>query len=442
MPAAATAALLAAALILAACGGPQTPGSPVSGTATAVGQATPTAGAQPAARTLPGVPFPPDQAQTLAGLLESASRIRGLEPTGPIEMRLIGRSEAADYLESTLDPGDREVLRLHQEVYRLLGLIPDDADLVHLQITLLRGLVLGFYDPDVKTLFVLQDLGLNSTVTRLTLVHELTHALQDQHYDLNAVDLRLRDDWDASMAYTDLVEGDARAVETEFANPGSLNRPRCDDSSFAVSRSLNIPVIIQRELQAPYSDGVCLISSDRSRLPDGVDSMFADPPRSTEQVLHPEKYLAGEEPRKVGLQPLAQTLGADWQQEASSTFGEFALQNLLLLGVTDTATVKSAAAGWGGDRWALYARDDGARLFQMTTVWDSEAEAREYWSVFLFSLRTRANGTPPAAPGATTVKWVQGGKTLQAAIKGDSVTMVVSTDASAADTAAAALGLQ
>ena len=388
------------------------------------------------------MPFPPDQAQTLQSLLESASQVRGLKPTGPIEMRLIGRSEAADYLESTLDPGDREVLRLHQEVYRLLGLIPDDADLIDLQIALLRGLVLGFYDPDVKALFVLQDLGLTSTVTRLTLVHELTHALQDQHYDLNAVDLRLRGDWDASMAFTDLVEGDARAVETEFANPGSLDRPRCDDSSFRVSRSSNVPVIIQRELQAPYSDGVCLISSDRAKLPAGVDSIFEDPPRSTEQVLHPEKYLAGEEPRKVDLQPLAPALGAGWKQEASSTFGEFELQNLLLLGVTDTATVKGAAAGWGGDRWALYQRDDGARLFQMTTAWDSEAEAREYWSVFLLSLRMRANGALAVEPGATRVKWVQNGKTLQAAIKGDTVTMVVSTDADAADAAASALGLQ
>jgi hypothetical protein len=376
-------------------------------------------------------------------LVQRTADLRGLQPTTELEMRLIGRQETADYLEGTLDAGDREILARRQEIYRLLGLIPDDADLLQLQISLLRGLVLGFYDPDVKALFVLEDLGLSSLVTRTTLVHEIVHALQDQHYDLNAVDLRIRDDWDRSMAYTDLVEGDARGVETEFISPSAAATAalNCNDSSFAVNRNSNIPVVVQRELQAPYSDGRCFIATVAERLPSGVDSIFEEPPAGTEQVLHPEKYLEGEDPRLVDLRALDRDLGPGWRSLYSGTIGEFGLQNLLLLGVSDTATVKRAAAGWGGDRWALYGRDDGARLLHFATAWDSEGEAREFWETFLRSLASRSDGAVSASASQRSVSWRDGDETLRASIDGDSVTLLVGTDAAAVDAASSALGL-
>lgn len=392
---------------------------------------------------MPGVRFPSDQAGTLEDLQEQTAELRGLQPKSDIEKRLIGRGDAADYLESTLDPGDREVLKLHEEVYKALGLIPDDADLIKLQITLLRGAVLGFYDPDVKALFILQDLGLTSVVTRTTIVHEITHALQDQYYDLDAIELRIRDNWDAYMAYVDVVEGDARTTETLFSTPSAASNRNagCDDSSFAVNRNSSIPVIIQRELLSPYSTGMCMISRDRSSLPGGVDSILQDLPRSTEQVLHPEKYLAREEPRSVMLRPLTDVLSGGWKQLGSSTFGEFGLQNLLLLGITDTATVKRGADGWGGDGWALYGKDDGSRLVQLTTGWDSEAEAREFWGALLLSLNSRSNGRVRSDASVGSVIWDQSGKSLRAAIAGDSVTIVMSNDADAAGRAAQALNL-
>lgn len=397
----------------------------------------------PTPRPLPGVQFPPDQSQTLADLIARTAELRGLEPKGDIEKRLIGRQEAADYLVSTIDEEDRERLNTKQELYRVLGLIPDDADLLELQISLLRALVLGFYDPDVKALFILQDLGLTSIVTRLTVVHEVVHALQDQYFDLNAVEERIRDDWDMSTAFIDLVEGDARGVETEFASAAAANNARiaCDDGSFNVSTNSNIPVVIQRELQAPYSDGRCFIFNVLPSIPEGVDAIFRNLPRSTEQVLHPQKYLQSEEPEQVTLEPLAEKLGAGWKQAASSTFGEFGLQNLLLLGVTDRTTVKSGADGWGGDRWALYSREDGAGLVVLATAWDSQAEARQFWEVLLRSLDSRSGGRLRPDTALNFVTWEQGGRTLRARLSGDRVTIVMSTDAAAAEAAAQALGL-
>jgi hypothetical protein len=392
---------------------------------------------------LPGRPFPPEQAQTLDDLITRTVELRGLEPTGGVEQRLIGRQEAGDYLQSTFGESDREDIALKQDVYRLLGLIPDDADLLELQMSLVRALILGFYDPDIKALFVLDDLGLNSVITRTTIVHEIVHALQDQHYDLNAVDRRLHDDWDATMAWVALVEGDARGTETEFVSPSAANNPglACNDLSFAVNRNSSIPAVIQRELQAPYTDGLCFVTTVKPRLPQGTDSAFQDLPNSAEQVLHPEKYLEGEDPEPPELAPLADRLGAGWAELASSTFGEFTLQNLLLLGLSDIDAVKSGADGWGGDRWALYGREDGARLIHLATAWDSEAEARGFWQAFIESLDARAGGSLNADPSSPSVTWEQSARTLRASLSGDTVTVVMSTDPAAAQTAAQALGL-
>jgi hypothetical protein len=434
-------------LLLTACSGDSNPEPTSTPAAAASATAEPTLAPDPTAvptqRPIPGSQFPPDQAATLADLLARTAQLRGLEPRAPIESRLIGRQATTDYLVQTLDEGDREFFRLRTEVYSLLTLIPEGTDLVQLQIDLLRGAILGFYDPDVKTLFVLQDLGLMSTVTRLTVVHEIVHALQDQHYDLNAIDLKIRDDWDRLMALTDVIEGDARGVETLFATPSRANDTGffCDNSGFNVNRNSNIPVAVQREIQAPYSDGACFIQTVEDDLPEGVETIWKDLPRSTEQVLHPDKYVAREEPVAVNLRPLQTAMGSGWRQIATSTFGEFALQNLLLLGVSDRATVQRGAAGWGGDRWALYGHDAGARLLHLETAWDTEAEAREFWEVFRRSLAARSGNAVPADASIPTVSWIQGGKSLLARIDGTKVTLVVSTDPAAAEAAARELGL-
>jgi hypothetical protein len=376
-------------------------------------------------------------------LLERTAQLRGLAPKAEVPAFLISRDDTVTYLLSTIEPDDRDSIALHQEVYRLLGLIPDDGDLLKFQVELLKGAVLGFYDPDVKALFVLDDLGLSSPVTRLTLVHEYTHALQDEYYDINGHDVALRNDWDAEDAFTDTIEGDARSMETKFLTPNA-NIPLsrfCNDASFTINEGSNIPAIIQRELNTPYTDGLCFMRTVAPKLPEGDDSILKSLPATTAQVLHPEKYLAGEGPRPVELPDLVGLLGPDWKQMGASTLGEFTMQNLLLLGVSDVDTVKKAAAGWGGDRWQLYGRGDGARLIEVRIAWDSPADASEFWQAFVASLNKRSNNRLAADAKSPTVVWDQSRKTLHAALAGDTVTFEVATDAGAAKTAAGVLGV-
>ena len=279
------------------------------------------------------VPYPAEALNDLHTLEQRTAELRGLQPTADVPAYLIGRDAAADYLISTIEPDDKAAIELHQEVYRLLGLIPPNADLLALELSLLKSEVLGFYDPDVKSLFVLDDLGFSSPVTRLTLVHEFTHALQDQHYGITSHEDALNDDWDGQAAWVDLIEGDARSMETTFLAP-TVTPPlaRFCAGSFTVNPRSGVPPVIQRELNTPYTDGLCFVRTVGPQLPKGDDSILEDPPASTEQILQPDKYLAHEAPRKVDLPDLRPVLGAGWQQIGTNNLGEFTIQNLLLLG--------------------------------------------------------------------------------------------------------------
>lgn len=370
-------------------------------------------------------------------MLERTSQLRGLGPLREVEKLIISRADAAEYLVSTIEPEDEEEILLQQEVYRLVGLIPDDADLLELQVRLLRVLVLGFYDTSEDALFIVEDIGITSPLGISTVVHELVHALQDQHYDIEATYESLGRDWDAVSAYTHLIEGDARMHELQYVG---ATAPASCSAVIPAAMLRGIPAVIQRELESPYTNGLCFARTVAARLAGGIDAVYANLPRSMEQVLHPHKYLEGEEPIEVTLLSLAGALGSEWSEVASRTFGEFWWWNYLLLGLRDNQRVMDAAAGWGGDRWHLYRDGSGRRLIHIEVAWDTQADAFEFWSAFLDSLTAR-RGTPTLAAGQTTVSWQESGRHLRATIRGDRVTLVISDDPSAAERAAAALGL-
>jgi len=439
------AALLALALALAAaCSGGDastptaTPTTPVVSTATP--EATPAVTAtRPAVATRP---FPPEAAQQLQEILNRTAEIRGLQPRGEVDMKLIGREDAATYLRAAIKDMDRRVIALHEEVYGLLGLIPEDADLLQLEIDLLQALVLGFYDPDVKAFFVLEDLGATSAASRSTAAHELTHALQDQYYDLNAISARLEKDWDATAAFIDLVEGDARATENTYTSrffTGGDFAEMLRTFARLPASTVNIPQVVRRELDTPYTDGLRFVQAVSSRLPQGVDALFARLPTTTSQILHPEKYLDGVGARPVDLLSLEVALGPGWRTLGQSNLGEFTVQSLLLLGLSDGGRVRAAAAGWAGDQWLLYGKDDGARVLQYTVMWDDAGQARELWSALVASLGGREAGG--LAVSGDSLVWRSDGKVTRAALVGDTVTLVVSNREEASLAAAGALGL-
>src|SRR5690606_15077190 len=130
--------------------------------------------------------------------------------------------------EASISEENRELLAIQSRVYGLLGLIPDGTDYWEVLLSLLRLGILGYYDPDLNSFFLLRDLGgLDSRTSLSTIVHEYAHALQDQYWDLIRLQRERREDWDATAALAQIIEGNAVATEEAHFGAAVRSRPRC-----------------------------------------------------------------------------------------------------------------------------------------------------------------------------------------------------------------------
>ncbi len=373
-------------------------------------------------------------------ILAQVARLRGMPAKGPVQMNLISRKAAIDYYRAGFDAETRQRNEVQGEVYGLLGLTPAGTDITETFLKLLGTGILGFYDPDTKAFYLVDDLGgLDSPTSHTTVVHELTHALQDQYYDLNSLEKARTDanDWDGVTAFLDTIEGDA--VSTEGAYRGTSSRRAPCNQIPAVISLPGIPYVIYRGLNTWYEDGYCFVESAAPDVSKRA-SVLQNIPTTTEQVLHPDKYKAGEQAKPVELVPLEASLGAGWSESARANLGEFVLQDLLVLGErNDRPKAARGAAGWGGDGWVLYAKDD-ARLIEVSTVWDSESEAREFYETLLESLSSRSKGNAPSVDDSSFGLQLDA-SAWRVGIRDDRVVMLVSTDSDALASAATQLGM-
>lgn len=440
--------ILAVPLILLAfaCSSDSESPDPTS-TATTVGESTPVATAAtvasgsptPAptpARTVSSAaePFSESQRATALEILEKAGNLRGAPSNEPVDTYLIDRQGALDDYTNSFTDEDKRLLGVQSRLYGLVGLIPDGTDYIETFLSLIETGILGYYDPDLKAFFLLDDLGgLSSQTSLSTIVHEFAHALQDEYYDINKMYDARKTDWDASTALAHVIEGNAVATESAYFGRAVRPKPACFQLP-GFSRS-NPPYTIVRELNSWYDDGLCFLEAVAPNLAD-QEAVLQNLPVSTEQIFHPEKYRAGEQPVAVSLPSLLSALGSGWSQSETSTLGEFTLQNLLIQGLsTDRARVLTAAGGWGGDKWAFYESGDD-RVFHTVIAWDTESDASEFLSALTQSLSGR--GGKETAASERSSEWQVEGKTWRIDRSGLNVTLLVADSADDLNRAAAA----
>lgn len=302
-------------------------------------------------------------------LLEFIAETRGLEPLEPVEVEL---QDDEIFLEGLLDDfEDDEDLEGVNATLRALKLVPPGFDLEEeLRGTLESGVV-GYYDPDAALLYV-RGSSLTPFV-EVTLVHELVHALQDQHFGLEGL-LEIEDDEAFSGAQA-LVEGDAELVAREYLFTLSFEE---QSQLLAEAESFLGPAaengggvdVLDAVLGFPYIHGPEFVGALVERRGyDRVDAAFDDPPRSTEQILHPDAYLFGEDPLEVE----APDAGGEVVDDGS--IGEFLLGYLLDPGGGDDGAVE-AAEGWGGDAYVTW-RENGRIVTAVRFVMDGVGDREE-----------------------------------------------------------------
>jgi hypothetical protein len=327
----------------------------------------------------------PDPSLVYAAIRSQVETIRGLQPTEDIAPVLITQAQLSANLQADFDLNNPPAVVLAtQRTLIALGLLPAGSSLRTLVLDLQSGQVAGYYSPAQKQLFVVSNSGTIGPTERLTYAHEFTHELQDQHFKLASLGLEAPDQGDRSLARLGLVEGDAVSVQSSWMGqqltPAELGQVVASASDPAALAALTrAPKYLQQTLLFPYTSGLAFVEGLIAGSYGAVNAAFARPPNSTEQILHPEKYVAAEAPVVVKLPAdLAKTMGSGWMVGPQDTLGEFSLRIWLQQGGVSPAVATAAAAGWGGDRLVLLEGPDGTDAVAIETTWDSPADAAEF----------------------------------------------------------------
>jgi hypothetical protein len=374
-------------LVIAACGssGPTgspagSPNPPVGPTGSLVPNPTASAAATPVV----------DPATLYRTIEDQVVAIRGLQPKAAVSPTVLDDAGIKKLITDSFGKDNPPALMAANErIMKALGLLPADASLTDLYISLLSSQVAGLYSPDDKKLYVVSKSGGLGATEKVTFSHEFTHALQDQNFDLGTLRLDEVGQGDRSFARLSLVEGDATLTMSQWeiqhlsqAELGEILSASAGDESLKIL--LAMPPILRESLLFPYTVGLGFVQGMQAGGGwDSVNAAFAQPPDSTEQILHPDKYFAHEKPISVELpKTLVSGLGSGWKVGLEDSFGEFQMQVWLKQNTTvPAATAIDAAAGWGGDRIAVVNGPNGAWAVVFRTVWDSDADAAAFESV-------------------------------------------------------------
>ena len=406
---------IAIAIVVAGCGSTNPSGTIAPSSAPSA--PTPTASAATPS-TAPS-PLSPAELSAIYNEINGEVRtIRGLPEKNPTEPQILSPEEMAALLTKQLNEETPPALfSAYERLYHALGVLPKDAKLTDVFGELLTSQVAGLYVPTAKKLYVVSKGGGVGPLEKVLYSHEYTHALQDQNHDLvNFQPDTLADQSDRQLARQALVEGDAYVTMTYWLqqnlSPGEMSTVLASGNDPESQEALKrIPPLIASQVLFAALEGTiwALGVQIKGGFP-AIDAAYADPPESTEQILHPEKWASREKPIDVKLPAdLAAKLGAGWSVGMQDTFGEHQL-GVWISGAVPTGGLPepppAAAVGWGGDRMALLDGPSGAWAVVIRTEWDSDADAAEFETGIAPRIQA-AGGPGQVLPGeGGRVRWI------------------------------------
>lgn len=389
-------------------------------------------------------------------VLKETSEIRKLPVLRPVPSSTQSRVEIQQMVIRNLDR-DTTPAQLHAAEVMLmrLGLAPRDFQYRALMIRLLTEQVAGYYDPRRREFHLADWIDLDGQ--KPIIAHELVHALQDQHFNLGRFEHWPKGESDAELAAHALIEGDATFAMTLYVARNPMRALAFLKSLGATGMTTaeldKAPRALRETLLFPYQEGTDWTKFlYREGGWDHISRAFTELPQSTEQILHPEKYVAREWPVKVTLPDITSLLNTSdppgrgqapgvrgrqvkgqpragrsrrksappgsarrlpapgprrptpvstsWRRldyNVQGEWGFYLILNQFLSGITTergpgTAEARRAAGGWGGDRFAVYEGPKGEVLFVSSSTWDTETDAREFFEAYVKRTELRYPG--------------------------------------------------
>ncbi|HEU5451804.1 MAG TPA: hypothetical protein VFU76_07465 [Terriglobales bacterium] len=369
-----------------------------------------------------------------------------------IKKQFVTRDQVQAFVEKRMkDDQDAQRLQRSEVVLKKFGLLPADFKLQEFLVELLREQVAGYYDPDTKTVYLLD--WLEPEQQKPVMAHELTHALQDQNFGLKKW---LRDDPkdhdsaqaevssdEQSAARSAVVEGQAMAVMLDYllepAGQSVLQAPRIVDAIEAGMETGNgtpvfsgAPLYLKQLLLFPYTYGLDFTRDLLQR--GGKKRAFADvfkkPPMNTRQIMQPASYVQEEKAADMRVPELSKALGDKYERYDVGSIGQFDV-NILIRTYGKKGENDKLAESWrGGWYYAVKPKSDATSDIGLVYVsrWADEAAARQFAAIYAGYLPSRYPGV--TAAGDNNWQTSQGPASIQQ--QGASVVVMESLDAGAA----------
>ena len=325
----------------------------------------------------------------LSTIFQRVHAIRELEPVEQVVPNFVSSAELRDLLLEAERRRKEAVVR-EQAVASMLGLIPEDLDLVQLGLdTVDEPFQQGsgrtaWYDRESQELYIRDRLVEITSFGELGIFDEFeivvgyAMALLQQHFDIGALEKKAKSDLDRRHAFEALVIGDANTVGQEYMSAHiSPDRFAASPPTVRASAVENAPEFVRRRaLFAPQGGTNFIAALRKTGQWEAMRLVYRNPPASTEQIIHPDNYLEGDEPVVVTLPDFTDALGSGWVDKYNGVMGEsFLRAYLALLSKVDSI---EAAAGWGGDRFSLLEGPSSERTLVALFAWDTAGDANEF----------------------------------------------------------------
>jgi hypothetical protein len=331
-------------------------------------------------------------------VLQQMSEITGLKLRTPLKKSLRSREQIRAYVINEMNE-DKDVAERYagQRSAEAFGLLPKGFDLDSFMVDLLTEQIAGLYDPKAHEFYVAD--WIPAADQKMVMAHELTHALQDQHFQIEDWAKAARPNDDAELARESVLEGSAMAAMVDYLLQGtgrSLQDLPDIDPSMLIGDMESTPMLkkappfLKDALIFPYLDG--LNFSAAVLRPDGwsaLSGIFAKPPVSTQQILHPALYKSGKIPPKVTVPSMDKEVGPEWAKLEDNIMGEFGWKEVLkqFLGEERATPV---SAGWSADRYVVFEQKKTKKLLLITRLdLATEGDAERFFASYSEALQKK-----------------------------------------------------
>jgi len=346
----------------------------------------------------PPASMPPPQEQQSAEFMHDAdevllemSKLLSLPIVTPLKKSMRSREEIKAYLlQKMKEDKDADKRYADQKSMEKFGLLPKDYPLEQTLVKVLTEQIAGLYDPDSQEFFIAD--WTSPADERMVMSHELTHALQDQHFHINKWTDAAKPNDDGELARDAVVEGSALAAMLDYVlrgkgsvrDLGDLDPAMLMGDPTSSTELSKAPKVLQDELLFPYLAGTTFTQSvlkASSGWPD-FHKVFEKPPVSTQQIIHPDLYLQRVQPPKIVLPTTDGVIPAEWKKLDENNMGEFGLQEILKQFLDKDRSITLAAA-WSADRYALFENQKSKNTLLIFRVrLDNDANAARFFGAY------------------------------------------------------------